>query len=65
MVPRGPSRASQYQNPAFAKTLKNAHVLFSFLGSEVVKDSLERPKKAPKRHLNGSKTSTKRIPKMD
>ena len=48
-------------NPAFAKTLKTIRV-FRFLGSKAVYDSLGRPKKAPKRHLNGSKTFTNRGP---
>ena len=57
-----PPRTSKYQKPAFAKTLEPLY--FLFLGYKAVQDSLGKPKKAPKRHLNDSKTTKRTDPKI-
>ena len=54
------TKSFKVPNPALAKTLKRKSDL-RFFGFKAVQDSLERPKKAPKRHLNGSKTFKKGI----
>ena len=64
----GPKRAiKSFRVPrtCICNNLKTLFVFFKFLGSKAVQDSLGRPKKAPKRHLNGSKTSNKKDLEID
>ena len=58
----GPDRPKRGQvpKPCICKTLKTILLFQAFLGSKAVQDSLGRPRKAPKRHLKGSKTSKKK-----
>ena len=51
MGPRGPSRASKYQKPAFAKTLEN-HMFFKVFGApRPSKAASDDPRRLPKGYL--------------
>ena len=65
MSPRGPSRASKTQKVTFSKNLKKHSFFIGFWDPEASQESLKRPKKAPRRSRESSKTFQKRSPKID
>jgi len=51
MGPRGPSRASKYRKPEFAKTLKNHWFFKVFGGPRPSKTASEDPRRVPRGYL--------------
>ena len=51
MGPRGPSKASKYRKPAFAKTLKKRLFFKAFGGPRPSKTASEDPRRVPRGYL--------------
>ena len=65
MGSKRPIKSFKVPKTCICKNHKNPSVFHGFWGAKAVQDSLERPKKAPKRHLKSSKGFKKVDPKME
>ena len=65
MGSKRPIKSFKVPKTCICKNLKKPSVFNGFWGAKAVQDSLERPKKAPKRHLKSSKGFKKVDPKME
>ena len=65
MGSKRPIKSCKVAKTCICKNLKRPLVFDGFWGAKAVQDSLEGPKKAPKRHLKSSKGFKKVHPKME
>ena len=65
MGSKRPIKTFKVPKTCICKNLKKPSVFNGFWGAKAVQDSLERPKKAPKRHLKSSKGFKQVDPKME
>jgi len=65
MGSKRPIKSFKVPKTCICKNHKNPSVFHGFWGAKAVQDSLERPKKAPKRHLKSSKGFKKVDPIME
>jgi hypothetical protein len=65
MGSKRPIKSFKVPKTCICKNLEKPSVFNGFWGAKAVQDSLERPKKAPKRHLKSSKGFKKVDPKME
>ena len=65
MGSKRPLKSLKVAKTCICKNLKNPSVFHGFWGAKAVQDNLERPKKAPKRHLKSSEGFKKVDPKIE
>ena len=65
MGSKRPIKSFKVPKTCICKNHKNPLLFHGVWGAKAVQDSLERPKKAPKRHLKSSKGFKKVDPKME